>query len=77
MQITMTTIQIQRAKAKSYGLCLLSLTNEELVHEIGLLEAHLHIYRPFLDFKIISFVEGLIQMAKEEKEIRMVYQGYH
>ena len=67
-------MQVDRSSSQNYGTSLKGLTNEELHKEIWALDEHIA-YLVYLNEDTTRHREFL-RIAKEEKETRMVAQGY-
>ena len=68
-------MKINRDSFREYSICLKGLTNEELSREIWMLEEHIK-YLKLTTTQNTSDYETFLKISKEEKETRMVAQGY-
>jgi hypothetical protein len=67
-------MQVNRSSTELYSTSLKGLTNEELHKEIWALDEHIS-YMFFIN-EDASRLREFLRIAKEEKETRMVAQGY-
>lgn len=65
---------VNRNTLKEYAESLKGLTNEELHKEIWMLDEHIHVL--MTTGGDVRRFERFLYVAKEEKEMRMVAQGY-
>lgn len=68
-------MKIDRSSPLEYGNCLKALTNEELTREVWMLDEHVK-YLHTIGESTSDEYNLFLRMAKEEKELRMVSQGY-
>lgn len=68
-------MKINRNCFREYSICVKGLTNEELSREIWMLEEHIK-YIQATNKENTTEYETFLKISKEEKETRMIAQGY-